>query len=131
MFSCSISFPLCSSCQRAAQYNELKVPQHSLNSVINSLKALPIRWLSFERSRLPPLNTARDSEFARLIVFSRFFLQNTERWRSRHKKLLQCEPLICIIFCWRRAREGAMSINVRNRCCVLNGHRHDFAGHQL
>jgi len=49
--------------------NELKVPQYSLNSVINSLKALPVRLLSFERSRLPPLNTARDSEFARLFVF--------------------------------------------------------------
>jgi len=131
MFSCSISFPLCSSCQRAAQYNEFKVPQHSLNSVINFLKALPIRLLSFERSRLLPLNTARDSEFARLIVFSRFFLQNTERWRSRHKKLLQCEPLLCIMYCRKRVKEGAMSLNVRNRWGILNGHKHDFAGHQL
>jgi hypothetical protein len=45
------------------------------------------------------------------------------------QKLLQSEPLICIMYCRKGVREGAMSLNVRNRFYVLNGSKQDFAGH--
>jgi hypothetical protein len=53
----------------------LKTLQYSLNSVANFSKALSVRLLSFEKSGLPSLNTAGNSEFARLIAFSRFFFK--------------------------------------------------------
>ncbi len=50
-------------------------PIENLDEVLknNSLKTQPVRLLNFERFMLPPINTARDSEFARLIVIFTIF----------------------------------------------------------
>ncbi len=50
---------------------------------------------------------------------------------TQAQKLLQSEPLTCIIYYRNGVREGAMSLDVRNHRFISNENKHDFAEHRL
>jgi hypothetical protein len=50
---------------------------------------------------------------------------------AQAQKLLQSEPLTCIIYYRNGVREGSMSLSVRNRRFISNKNKHDFSGHRL